>query len=187
MKWIMWIFATLTTWCYFHSPHNSRAPGKCQDEMALVTFTKLVDIEENVWSPRFGLKGKIDVTAQVQIQRPRNGQNHRIREERMVPLELKTGRESNSIEHRSQVFGPQRCHLCRHSCCLERSDQNVVKFMGILGHSLHSDELGTIHAWSRLSAVPQDWESPPCGGQPRGLQRYTRTQILTTAYHREPP
>ncbi|TKS69946.1 ATP-dependent helicase/nuclease DNA2 DNA replication [Collichthys lucidus] len=78
-------------------PSNSRAPSP------VVTVTELADIEENVWSPRFGLKGKIDVTARVRIQRPRNG-GHRTTEERTVPLELKTGKESNSIEHRSQVI-----------------------------------------------------------------------------------
>uniref|UniRef100_H3D8F0 DNA replication ATP-dependent helicase/nuclease n=1 Tax=Tetraodon nigroviridis TaxID=99883 RepID=H3D8F0_TETNG len=81
-----------------------RAPGQCQDAAALLTITELVDIEENVWSPRFGLKGKIDVTARVRIHRPRNGQHHGSQEERTIPLELKTGRESNSIEHRSQVI-----------------------------------------------------------------------------------
>uniref|UniRef100_A0A6Q2X5L2 DNA replication ATP-dependent helicase/nuclease DNA2 n=1 Tax=Esox lucius TaxID=8010 RepID=A0A6Q2X5L2_ESOLU len=58
-----------------------------------------VDIEENIWSPRFGLKGKIDVTAGVRIQRAGRPPAHRI-----MPLELKTGKESNSIEHRSQVI-----------------------------------------------------------------------------------
>ncbi|XP_070820257.1 DNA replication ATP-dependent helicase/nuclease DNA2 [Chaetodon trifascialis] len=85
------------------TPNNSRASSRCQDSPAVVTITELADIEENVWSPRFGLKGKIDVTARVQIQRPRSG-SHRTSEERTVPLELKTGRESNSIEHRSQVI-----------------------------------------------------------------------------------
>uniref|UniRef100_A0A669CQN7 DNA replication ATP-dependent helicase/nuclease n=1 Tax=Oreochromis niloticus TaxID=8128 RepID=A0A669CQN7_ORENI len=79
------------------------APSRCQDSGAVATVTELADIEENVWSPRFGLKGKIDVTARVRIQRPRNG-FHRIPEEKTIPLELKTGRESNSIEHRSQVI-----------------------------------------------------------------------------------
>ncbi|KAM7014960.1 DNA replication ATP-dependent helicase/nuclease DNA2 [Tautogolabrus adspersus] len=82
---------------------SSRAPSRGQDSATVVTVSELADIEENVWSPRFGLKGKIDVTARVQIQRPRNG-THRTMEERTVPLELKTGRESNSIEHRSQVI-----------------------------------------------------------------------------------
>ncbi|XP_070763238.1 DNA replication ATP-dependent helicase/nuclease DNA2 [Enoplosus armatus] len=84
-------------------PSNSRAPSRCQDSATVVTVTELADIEENVWSPRFGLKGKIDVTARVRIQRPRNG-SLRTPEEKTVPLELKTGKESNSIEHRSQVI-----------------------------------------------------------------------------------
>uniref|UniRef100_A0A3Q1FPZ8 DNA replication ATP-dependent helicase/nuclease n=1 Tax=Acanthochromis polyacanthus TaxID=80966 RepID=A0A3Q1FPZ8_9TELE len=79
---------------------NSSAP---KDSATVVTVTELADIEENVWSPRFGLKGKIDVTARVRIQRPRTG-GHRTPEEKIVPLELKTGKESNSIEHRSQVI-----------------------------------------------------------------------------------
>ncbi|XP_032416821.1 DNA replication ATP-dependent helicase/nuclease DNA2 isoform X3 [Xiphophorus hellerii] len=76
---------------------------RCQAPPAVFTLTELADIEENVWSPRFGLKGKIDVTAKVRIQRSQNGSN-RVCEEKTVPLELKTGRESNSIEHRSQVI-----------------------------------------------------------------------------------
>ncbi|XP_037603168.1 DNA replication ATP-dependent helicase/nuclease DNA2 [Sebastes umbrosus] len=84
-------------------PSNSRAPSRGQDSATVVTVAELADIEENVWSPKFGLKGKIDVTARVRIQRPRSG-SHRTSEERTVPLELKTGKESNSIEHRSQVI-----------------------------------------------------------------------------------
>ncbi|XP_036952472.1 DNA replication ATP-dependent helicase/nuclease DNA2 [Acanthopagrus latus] len=84
-------------------PSHSRAPSRGQDSATVVTVTELADIEENVWSPRFGLKGKIDVTARIRIQRPRNG-SHRTPEEKTIPLELKTGKESNSIEHRSQVI-----------------------------------------------------------------------------------
>ncbi|XP_074522207.1 DNA replication ATP-dependent helicase/nuclease DNA2 [Halichoeres trimaculatus] len=84
-------------------PTSGRAQSKDQGSATAVTVSELADIEENVWSPRFGLKGKIDVTAQVRVQRPRNG-THRTPEERIVPLELKTGKESNSIEHRSQVI-----------------------------------------------------------------------------------
>ncbi|XP_043912886.1 DNA replication ATP-dependent helicase/nuclease DNA2 [Protopterus annectens] len=63
-----------------------------------VTVTDFVDIEENIWSPRFGLKGKIDVTASVKIHRRPKPQTI------VMPLELKTGRETNSIEHRSQLI-----------------------------------------------------------------------------------
>ncbi|XP_058484669.1 DNA replication ATP-dependent helicase/nuclease DNA2 [Solea solea] len=85
-------------------PSSGRVPSRDQNSATVVTVTELADIEENVWSPRFGLKGKIDVTARVRIQAPRNGRNHRAPEERTLPLELKTGRESNSVEHRSQVI-----------------------------------------------------------------------------------
>ncbi|XP_075697549.1 DNA replication ATP-dependent helicase/nuclease DNA2 isoform X2 [Rhinoderma darwinii] len=63
-----------------------------------VQVTEFLDIEENVWSPRFGLKGKIDVTAKVKIHQKCKGVV------KTMPLELKTGKESNSIEHRSQVI-----------------------------------------------------------------------------------
>ncbi|XP_025706086.1 DNA replication ATP-dependent helicase/nuclease DNA2 isoform X2 [Callorhinus ursinus] len=56
-----------------------------------------LDIEESIWSPRFGLKGKIDVTVGVKIHR---GCKTRYK---IMPLELKTGKELNSVEHRSQL------------------------------------------------------------------------------------
>ncbi|XP_078659491.1 DNA replication ATP-dependent helicase/nuclease DNA2-like [Branchiostoma floridae x Branchiostoma belcheri] len=71
------------------------------DERSNVVVSAVRDIEENVWAPRFGLKGKLDVTTEVWI-RPR--QKGRDPLQRILPLELKTGRETNSIEHRSQVI-----------------------------------------------------------------------------------
>nr|XP_037865077.1 DNA replication ATP-dependent helicase/nuclease DNA2 isoform X4 [Chlorocebus sabaeus] len=62
-----------------------------------IEVVKSMDIEESIWSPRFGLKGKIDVTVGVKIHR---GYKTKYK---IMPLELKTGKESNSIEHRSQV------------------------------------------------------------------------------------
>ncbi|MBN3295920.1 DNA2 nuclease, partial [Amia calva] len=68
------------------------------DSACSITVTDFLDVEENIWSPRFGLKGKIDLTAGVRIHR--RGRSHH----RVMPLELKTGKESNSIEHRGQVI-----------------------------------------------------------------------------------
>nr|XP_023422517.1 DNA replication ATP-dependent helicase/nuclease DNA2 isoform X3 [Cavia porcellus] len=56
-----------------------------------------LDIEESIWSPRFGIKGKIDVTVGVKIHR-----GHKAKY-KVMPLELKTGKESKSIEHHGQV------------------------------------------------------------------------------------
>ncbi|XP_054428672.1 DNA replication ATP-dependent helicase/nuclease DNA2 [Pteronotus mesoamericanus] len=63
-----------------------------------IEVIKSLDIEESIWSPRFGLKGKIDVTVDVKIHRGCKAKNI------IMPLELKTGKESNSIEHRSQLI-----------------------------------------------------------------------------------
>lgn len=83
-------------WVFTISPSDG-ALSK-QDATCSLTVTDFADIEENIWCPSFGLKGKIDVTAGVKIHR-----RGRKPIERIVPLELKTGKESNSIEHRSQV------------------------------------------------------------------------------------
>ncbi|XP_072401459.1 DNA replication ATP-dependent helicase/nuclease DNA2 [Diabrotica undecimpunctata] len=48
------------------------------------------DVEENIWCPELGIKGKIDVTVQVN--------------NKAMPLELKTGKTSVSLEHRGQVM-----------------------------------------------------------------------------------
>uniref|UniRef100_A0A8D0BQQ7 DNA replication ATP-dependent helicase/nuclease n=1 Tax=Salvator merianae TaxID=96440 RepID=A0A8D0BQQ7_SALMN len=72
--------------------------GNKNDTFCQVKVTEILDVEETIWCPRFGLKGKIDVTANVTI-------HYKSRtESRVMPLELKSGKESNSIEHRSQVI-----------------------------------------------------------------------------------
>nr|XP_027220953.1 LOW QUALITY PROTEIN: DNA replication ATP-dependent helicase/nuclease DNA2-like [Penaeus vannamei] len=76
--------------------------GKLQDKVELKgqskrqwagQITEIQDIEENVWSPKFGVKGKIDMT----VKTNQRGIT------KVVPLELKTGRSSFSAEHKGQV------------------------------------------------------------------------------------
>jgi len=58
--------------------------------------SKLLDVEEHVWSPMYGLKGNIDATVQVTIadgRRPRT---------LTVPFEVKTGKNP-SAAHRAQT------------------------------------------------------------------------------------
>lgn len=64
-----------------------------------VKMTKVVDIEENVWSTKYGLKGKIDVTGLVKVHDKRNNSV----EEKTIPLELKTGNPNLSSSHAAQV------------------------------------------------------------------------------------
>ncbi len=58
----------------------------------------VVDIEENIWSPRLGIKGKVDLTVDAKLEGDYNSSP------RTIPLELKTGRASGSAEHRGQVI-----------------------------------------------------------------------------------
>jgi len=60
----------------------------------------VVDIEENIWSPRLGIKGKVDLTVAVKLQR----KDAKGRLAKCMPLELKTGRPSSSAEHKGQLI-----------------------------------------------------------------------------------
>ena len=62
-------------------------------------INEIQDIEENVWSPRLGLKGKIDVT--VKVHAPKKFFDSF---QKTVPLEIKTGRASFSLEHKGQLI-----------------------------------------------------------------------------------
>lgn len=55
---------------------------------------RIRDIEESVWVPKLGIKGRIDVTAEVSVNSRR----------RIMPLEVKTGRVTYSLEHKGQVI-----------------------------------------------------------------------------------
>ncbi|CAH3161793.1 unnamed protein product [Porites lobata] len=86
------------------NPHDSEQPSVC--------VSALKDIEENIWSPRFGLKGKVDATVEVKIDRRAKIKRHRPDtgnqvQTKVIPLELKTGKmftKLGSVEHRAQVI-----------------------------------------------------------------------------------
>lgn len=58
------------------------------------SINSIQDIEENIYIPKLGIKGRIDVTAEVNINSRR----------KIMPLEVKTGRASYSLEHKGQVI-----------------------------------------------------------------------------------
>lgn len=63
-----------------------------------IAVQKLLDIEEHVWAPTYGLKGNIDATLQVLVRDA--GSSRTL----TVPFELKTGRRSNGINHQTQTM-----------------------------------------------------------------------------------
>ncbi|KAF9939937.1 Tripartite DNA replication factor [Mortierella alpina] len=69
-------------------------------------INKILDIEENIWSPMFGLKGKIDASVQVIVKTSKKNEGAEGVETRIltVPFELKTGKKSNVVSHRAQTM-----------------------------------------------------------------------------------
>lgn len=64
----------------------------------MFAVSKALEIEETIWSPMFGINGKIDVTIEAKI---RDGsQNQKM----LMPLEIKTGREHISHHAQSALY-----------------------------------------------------------------------------------
>ena len=61
-----------------------------------MSVNKLLDVEEHIWSPMYGLKGNIDATVQVLMK---DGNDEKTL---TVPLEVKTGRSQNA-SHKAQT------------------------------------------------------------------------------------
>lgn len=70
---------------------NARNGQKSQ-----MSINKLLDVEEHVWSPNYGLKGNIDATVQVVLKD--DGSTRTL----TVPLEVKTGKRA-SESHQAQT------------------------------------------------------------------------------------
>ncbi|KAJ1856993.1 DNA replication endonuclease-helicase Dna2 [Coemansia sp. RSA 1822] len=64
-----------------------------------VAVAQIMNMEENVWSAKFGLKGKVDLTVLAQYAQLESGPTGRLE-----PFELKTGRRTDNAGHRAQVM-----------------------------------------------------------------------------------
>lgn len=62
-----------------------------------LSITKLLEVEEHIWSPMYGLKGNIDATVQIACREKDTEKNL------VVPLELKTGKRDTNQAHRAQT------------------------------------------------------------------------------------
>lgn len=62
-----------------------------------LSVNKLLEVEEHIWSPMYGLKGNIDATVQVACNEGDGDKNL------IVPLELKTGNKETNQAHRAQT------------------------------------------------------------------------------------
>ncbi|ODN92700.1 DNA replication ATP-dependent helicase Dna2 [Cryptococcus wingfieldii CBS 7118] len=72
------------------------------DQPSLLALTGLHEVEEDIWCPKWGLKGKVDASVQVKIAKePSKGSEA---EENVAPLEIKTGRSVGVMAHRAQTM-----------------------------------------------------------------------------------
>lgn len=74
-------------------------PRVSDDDRALLAVTDTLEIEEDIWSPKYGLKGKPDVSIAGRIRE--DGVDGEIG---TLPFEIKTGKSYAGMEHRAQTM-----------------------------------------------------------------------------------
>jgi DNA replication ATP-dependent helicase Dna2 len=74
-----------------------------QGDQALLAICGLHDTEEDIWSPRWGLKGKLDASVQVMLEEKKGLWKGKPAKTSM-PFEIKTGMSKGGMEHRAQTM-----------------------------------------------------------------------------------
>ncbi|KEI42381.1 uncharacterized protein L969DRAFT_42474, partial [Mixia osmundae IAM 14324] len=99
--------AGLPTWAErYCNSEEPKAEAKLVDPRSVdktaetLSLRKILDIEEDIWSPRLGLKGKIDASVEVQV----HDETSRSDVVAISPLEIKTGRMLSNMIHRAQTM-----------------------------------------------------------------------------------
>ncbi|RKF65749.1 DNA replication ATP-dependent helicase/nuclease DNA2 [Erysiphe neolycopersici] len=78
------------------SPKPEAIVKSLNGKSSFMCIDKLLDIEEHIWSPTYGLKGNIDATVQVTVK------DEKFKRTLTVPFELKTGKNP-STSHIAQT------------------------------------------------------------------------------------
>lgn len=87
---------------YVQDPtRNNNNRSNKSDDKATICISKVLDLEENIWSVMFGLKGKVDATL---LTKYKKGNSSNEATEVITPFELKTGQTTTSVAHRAQTL-----------------------------------------------------------------------------------
>lgn len=78
--------------------------GKGVEQSGKVCLSKVHDIEEDIWSPRLGMKGKLDASVQARVVGKTATPAERSPAGTVAPFEIKTGRTIGVMEHRAQTM-----------------------------------------------------------------------------------
>ena len=71
---------------------------------ALLAITALHEVEETIWSPRYGLKGVVDASVETRILELDERSMKKDEQSWTLPFEIKTGRTVAGMEHRAQTM-----------------------------------------------------------------------------------
>jgi DNA replication ATP-dependent helicase Dna2 len=83
------------------------------NSMSRLSVSGLHDIEESIWSPKWGMKGKVDASVHAHlipgkpsksVYQTAMGPVEDETEDRPMPFEIKTGRAVGVMEHRAQTM-----------------------------------------------------------------------------------
>lgn len=120
---------------YYQKPARNSIPVIGTREEVSFAINKALDIEENIWSPIFGVKGKVDVTVEASIKgQDKNGKY-------LLPLEFKTGREYFSHHAQSSLYSllfKDRYDLDVNSFLLVYTKEKMMKIGNIRSADLRS-------------------------------------------------
>jgi DNA replication ATP-dependent helicase Dna2 len=87
---------------------------------SIMSINKLLDVEEHVWSPMYGLKGNIDATLQVTMK------DHQGERTLTVPFEVKTGKNSSNTAHVAQTAMYNLLLSNRYGMCFDTGNCNLT-------------------------------------------------------------
>lgn len=82
----------------FYKQKPKSIPTNKYQQSILFAANEALDIEESIWSPMFGLKGKIDVTLDAELL------NNDSRGRYLLPMEIKTGKEYISHQVQTSLY-----------------------------------------------------------------------------------
>ncbi|KAL8934952.1 MAG: hypothetical protein Q9216_005656 [Gyalolechia sp. 2 TL-2023] len=91
--------AALQSWAEIYVAAKPKSEAIIKDRngtTATLSVNKLLEVEEKVWSPMYGLKGNVDASIQITTD---DGSGERVL---TVPFELKTGKHTNAA-HKAQT------------------------------------------------------------------------------------
>lgn len=102
MDYLMGKMPDLQGWASVFVSADPKPDAEIRDRnggLATMAINKLLEVEEHIWSPMYGLKGNIDATVQAVMKAPGEASHRTL----TVPLEFKTGKKDNNESHRAQT------------------------------------------------------------------------------------